>query len=235
MARGRSVVNAPRKNFSGEKPFRIGEEISIFDASMVYAGRHPNPRFLTDGSIDQHMRFLRAGIPDQPRSNLRAEARLSTSILWELVDRVKKGRIDPKSVAYQQSGEIDPVRTMIRTRDLACLAAERGEKPRYLRHFQSYLQPQETRPPLQHHTALQAPSAAKHPRRGPAPGSVDRYGDSDRALYSEIDQIKREKQKSTYAAALELAYEGKVAGKGTKDNCARRLASRYSKDLRNSP
>jgi hypothetical protein len=51
-----------------------------------------------------------------------------------LLQRIDKGQIEPVRRNSQRSGEIDPVRTVIRTTDLAALATERGERPRYLRH-----------------------------------------------------------------------------------------------------
>jgi hypothetical protein len=71
----------------------------------------------------------------------------------------------------------------------------------------------------------------RHRRKGPVPGTVDRYGASDRKLYPELEQLA-EKCGSVTAAARELAEQGKVAGTGTstKESRARRLAGRYFRD-----
>jgi hypothetical protein len=62
--------------------------------------------------------------------------------------------------------------------------------------------------------------------RGPQKGTLNRYSDADRALFSEMEQLIR-KQRSVHAAALHLALEGNVAGTGTLDSRARRLAKAY--------
>jgi hypothetical protein len=227
MARKRSVVHAPRRIFSNEKPFRVGEEISLFDGAMIYAGRHPLPRFLRDGSVEDHVKFLTAGIPAQPRSVIRREARLSRDVLYELINRITRGSIVPKATAFQGSGEIDPVCTIIRTRDLARLATERGEKPRYLRHFQSEQKAHEPVLPQQQNAAPDGSTAVARRRRGPALGSLDRYGESDRALFPEIERLVRDEHKSVSAAALELTEKGEVKGTGAPKSVAQRLARRY--------
>jgi len=73
----------------------------------------------------------------------------------------------------------------------------------------------------------------KSRRKGPVPGTVDRYGASDRKLYPELEQLV-EKCGSATAAARQLADEGKVEGTGTTENRARRLAGRYLRDHRKS-
>ena len=66
-------------------------------------------------------------------------------------------------------------------------------------------------------------------RRGPAPGSVDRYGKADRALFPKIDRMVSKQQKSVHAAALILAEQGLVPGDGTELSKAIRLARLYRK------
>jgi hypothetical protein len=96
-------------------------------------------------------------------------------------------------------------------------------------------------------TALQQPCAGSEPapspigglptvkrRRGPAKGSIDRYGEADRALFPELERIRREKHFSLSAAAQKLAegeIEGKgVLGSGTPLSRAKRLVRRYNAD-----
>jgi hypothetical protein len=74
-----------------------------------------------------------------------------------------------------------------------------------------------------------AVSTARKPRRGPVPGSVDRFGDSDRALFPELDHILRERRMSVHAAALELASKGRIDGVGSETSRAKRLAGLYRK------
>jgi hypothetical protein len=69
-------------------------------------------------------------------------------------------------------------------------------------------------------------------RKGPAPGSVDRYGASDRALYRELKRLINEEHLSATAASLKLAEADKVSGIGAKKSRARRLARRYLADSR---
>ena len=99
---------------------------------MVYAGRHPHTRFLIDGSIEAHLEFLRAGIPKQPRSRFRVRARRSWDIYCEIINRIEGGKIRPIRKYYDRQRRIDPVRTKIRTSDVARLAVERREKPKFL-------------------------------------------------------------------------------------------------------
>jgi hypothetical protein len=75
----------------------------------------------------------------------------------------------------------------------------------------------------------------KRRRRGPAPGTVARYRESDRKLYPEVERIMRGEHKTVTAAARQLAEQGKVAGTGIKESRARRLPGQYRADHRKSP
>jgi hypothetical protein len=75
------------------------------------------------------------------------------------------------------------------------------------------------------------PAKRKAQRRGPLPGAIDRY--NDEALFPDIDRMTVDERMSVHAAALKLAYAGKVEGIGSKESCARRLAKRY-REKRNS-
>jgi hypothetical protein len=123
---------------SDEQEFQIGDELTVFEAAMIYAGRHPAPRFLKDGTIHDHLDFLRAGIRErEPRSRIRIRARRSWDIYCEIIARIKAGRIQPLRPAYDAEGQVDPIRTVIRTPDLQDLAKERRERPRALTHLQT--------------------------------------------------------------------------------------------------
>jgi hypothetical protein len=128
-----TVIPAPGN--SDEAPFRIGDRITVFEAAMVYADRHPCPRFLGDGNIDDWLKFLNAGVRERERSSaVRREARLSWDILRELLRRIDQGKIIPVQSGYA-GNDIDPTRTFIRTVDVANLANERGDRPRHLRRW----------------------------------------------------------------------------------------------------
>jgi hypothetical protein len=67
-------------------------------------------------------------------------------------------------------------------------------------------------------------------RKGPEPGTLDRFGELDRSLYHDLRRLMCEERISVTAAARRLAEEDKVAGIGTPESRARRLAKRYSDD-----
>jgi hypothetical protein len=117
-----------------DKPFKISDVHTIYEAAMIYAGRHPYPHFFAvkDSDIKEHLEFLKLGVSEASPSK-RPRARRSWDIHCELVKRIEQGRIQRVKLAYDQQGKIDPCRTQIRTLDLAGLATDRGEKPRYLR------------------------------------------------------------------------------------------------------
>jgi hypothetical protein len=80
------------------------------------------------------------------------------------------------------------------------------------------------RAPITPAAAVVGTWTAPRPRKGPAPGTVDRFGESDRALFPEIERIMREGHETVHAAALELASAGKIQGGGTPESRAKRLA-----------
>ena len=67
-------------------------------------------------------------------------------------------------------------------------------------------------------------------RRGPKPGTLDRFRDVDRALYRDIERIVRKDRKSVSAAALELAEAGKVKGFEHNRSRIKRLAPRFKRE-----
>jgi hypothetical protein len=136
LADEKHILRAPPN--SDEKDFQIGDELTVFESAMIYTGRrHPHSRFLKDGSILEHLNFLRAGIAElEPRSRIRIRAHRSWDIYCEIIKGIEAGRIQPVRVAYDAEGQIDPIRTVIRTSDLHVLATQRKERPRCLRHLQ---------------------------------------------------------------------------------------------------
>jgi hypothetical protein len=138
----RPIIPAP---LDAGEDFQVGPELTVYQAAMIYAGRHPYEGFLRDGTVDDYLKFLKAGIPKQPKeTRVRARARRSWTIYCDLMERIKVGTIKPVRREYQGSGELDPARTVIRLEDVAALATERGERPRYLRHIQGKREPIDT-------------------------------------------------------------------------------------------
>jgi len=83
-------------------------------------------------------------------------------------------------------------------------------------------------------TVPPSPKEKQRRRKGPEPGTLDRYGKADRALYGDLKRLMSEKNMSLTAAAQELAEAGKVEGVGTTTSRARRLATRFRADSRRS-
>jgi hypothetical protein len=75
----------------------------------------------------------------------------------------------------------------------------------------------------------------KPQKRGPRPGTVDRFGTADRALYPEFEALLRPADPnvptmSRSEASLQLAQAGKIRGVGTSESRAKRLRDRYTDD-----
>jgi hypothetical protein len=79
--------------------------------------------------------------------------------------------------------------------------------------------------------AHSAPRTSK--RRGPKPGTIDRYGKADRALFPRVTKLMKSEQLTRLGAANRLAEAGKVAGTGTIESRARRLANRHRNEVGN--
>jgi hypothetical protein len=86
--------------------------------------------------------------------------------------------------------------------------------------------------PLGPLNVVQCPPSKPRRRKGPVPGTVDRYSESDRALYPELKRLIKKERLSATAAALQLANDNRVAGIGSVQSRARRLAGRYLEDNR---
>jgi len=120
-----------------DKPFPVGGELTVYEASMVYAGRHPYPKMF--GPYDESRKrehcltLLKLGLAERLRRRQRVQR--SWDVFRQLKEKIKQGQIQPIKPAYDLNGEIDPIRSVIRTSDLVPLATDRGEQPRYLRHL----------------------------------------------------------------------------------------------------
>jgi hypothetical protein len=75
------------------------------------------------------------------------------------------------------------------------------------------------------------PGRNERKRSGPAPGTTERYANSDRELYSEI-KILLEGGRTVTAACQYLAENGRIAGGGTAESRARRLQKRFPRECR---
>jgi len=111
----------------------IGDTLTIFDAAMIYADRHPASEFLRGASLSEAEQFLgreqRRGCDNENA----ARRKLSWDIYCELMRRVESGKIKPVRTGSLPSGEIDPRETAISIACLAELARERGDKPEFLK------------------------------------------------------------------------------------------------------
>ena len=62
--------------------------------------------------------------------------------------------------------------------------------------------------------------------KGPLRGKIDRFGDADRALFSEIERLMKS-QHCTITEAVRQIPENKLAGRGTLDSRIRRVSDRF--------
>jgi len=108
--------------------FKIGDQITVYEASMAAADRDPYPKmFGPYDTKERSERCLRLLILETPH------AQHSREIFYELRDRIKRERITPIRIVRDRAGEIDFLATVIATADLVQLVKDRGERPRRLR------------------------------------------------------------------------------------------------------
>ncbi len=106
-------------------PFIVGETLTIYEAAMVYSGRHPGGRYIEGESLEAHESFLgrgvllRRGFDERPYKT-------SWAVYRELCERADRREIKPVRT-YFLNDKLDPRLTVIRTVDLANLAEERGD------------------------------------------------------------------------------------------------------------
>jgi hypothetical protein len=74
---------------------------------------------------------------------------------------------------------------------------------------------------------VRSENARPRKRPGPKPGTLRRYDDADRALFSDLERLVKDGGLSKTAAAKRLAELGRIAGSGTVDSKARRLLKLY--------
>lgn len=83
--------------------------------------------------------------------------------------------------------------------------------------------------------ALPIEEPAPASRRGPRPGTIDRFAAADRELYPEFEALMKQggpdaTPLSATAASEQLAISGKIKGGGVPGSKARRLRDRYAAD-----
>jgi hypothetical protein len=104
-----------------EEPFAVGPPLTICEAAMVYALRHPHGRFLSDSSVEDHEDFIRANDPDPDRRHN------SWNAYCDLIQRAKGGSLPLEKRVYRRDGTLDPRHTRITFEALLELAEERGD------------------------------------------------------------------------------------------------------------
>jgi hypothetical protein len=137
--------NAESEDLIKVDDFEVGDTLTVYEAAMVYAGRHPGGAFLSGetksrtqnygpASREEYESFMR-----QRTLRFDDEARPRQGLAWdiyiELQKRIGTGELNPVQSAYEKDGRLDPLRTTIRTAYLVTLADERDERPEYLAHL----------------------------------------------------------------------------------------------------
>src|SRR5262249_7681046 len=118
-----------------DKPFQVEDELTVYEAAMVYAGRHPYPEMFGPYGGENRRKhcltLLKLGLSERlPR---RQRAQRSWNIFCEVGERIRQGKIKPITTAYDLAGEIDLIDTVISTAAIMQLARDRGEQPKHLR------------------------------------------------------------------------------------------------------
>ena len=75
-----------------------------------------------------------------------------------------------------------------------------------------------------------ASDAARKGRFGPEPGTLRRYDAADRELFTELERIMADEQKSRSAAAHDLALANRISGVGSAQSRAKRLAALHQRE-----
>jgi hypothetical protein len=237
-------------------PFGVGAEHTVFEWCMIYTDRHPSA-FLgpytrsataehrevrltllgTNGSNEPgfypHPTKTDEGVWRDP-----VEFRTSNAVYRELANAITDGRLDAKRVYLDdRPDELDLTLCVIDAAPMLAIAKRRQDYGQYIASVlagQAAI-PREDESRQQQQLADTPPSLPDGAdrrsanRRGPKRGSTG-FNTADNALCPTIDQmLEAGEARSAIAAALDLVDEGKVAGGGTRENRAARLARRYGK------
>jgi hypothetical protein len=185
-----------------------------------------------ENMIRAHRAKLRGCSPDGPHDPPEAISEVSDRHKLDLVhNALYLRRPGPSNghrleetynAGYERAGPLFPWGNKVLFRGLE---VEWTGAARYLRtHAVPALESGE---PLSKNEGHTAPKRSPRPH-GPAPGSVDRYGKADRALYPKIERIISKEHKSVHAACQSLA--SKIKGTGTPESKAQRVAKRFRKE-----
>jgi hypothetical protein len=94
--------------------FVVGPPLTICEAAMLYAGRHPHGQFLRDGSVRDHEEFIRTN-------------QTSWDVYCDLMRRAERGSLPLEKRVYLRDGRLDPRRSRITFEALLELAQDRGD------------------------------------------------------------------------------------------------------------
>jgi len=130
--------------YDGDKPFKIGETLTLYEAAMALADRHPYERFfeVDKENVEDLIGMLQLGLsqstsrisgkPQRSRAQARQRVQATWDIYCTLRDKIERGKIQPVRKSYDQAGNLHPGRTIIKTCDVIALATERGDQSKYL-------------------------------------------------------------------------------------------------------
>jgi hypothetical protein len=119
------------------KPYEIGEELTIFEAAVIYTGRAPAHVLVGDtdplNADDREVAQRYFGLADNLEASARDQTRtLGRDIYRELQRRVRDRRIWAARCDLN-GGDLNTFTTRIRFSDLVLLARERGDAEEPLR------------------------------------------------------------------------------------------------------
>src|SRR5262245_45783930 len=91
------VSEEEKKTFFAE-PFEIKDDLTVYEAAMVVAGRHPNLRSVRGPDKGFYLEFLTAGARSKSRQG--ARTRRSVNVFYALRDAIKRDEIKPTKPVY---------------------------------------------------------------------------------------------------------------------------------------
>jgi hypothetical protein len=186
---------------------RMGELNPVYRSHLGYARRDLETAIRAGRAM---LRGHRPGVADQPPEvfDEQITARHRLDVIYDTLSERKRGPSGDVVVLRQAEIEWTAIKEYLRTEANKSWPIDESRKTPYS--------------PILLNKKVQ--------RRGPSPGTVDRYGDSDKALFQDIKRIMRLERKSVHAAALDLARADKVQGHGTSESRAKRLAKRFRRE-----
>jgi len=129
-AEARSSTPVPK-----DKPFEISTKPTVYEAAMVYSGRHPYPKMFglsedvrphDDDQMQQRcLTLLKTGLYNP-------HAQLSWDIFQTLAKMIERGEIDPINRVHDRDGQVNLFRTTITWSDLRRMTKDRSDQPEFL-------------------------------------------------------------------------------------------------------